>query len=283
VAAPNFKKRGLFPTALTMFWNKCPKQFEFRYIQDIREPPNAAMYQGTTYHGALEENFKQKLTTREDLSTEAVRQIAAERWENRWLNEPPQLKEGEERGALKDQAIQLVTVYHEAVAPEVQPAQIEQRFQCEIDGAPYPLSGRVDLVDQDGIIVDHKTSSKKWSEYEASGNVQLNAYEYGRRTLTGETDTLGVQVQVAVKKKDPEIQRIALPKTEADMDGFENVHRFVSESIERGDFPPRTEGWWCSQAWCGYWNRCPYGARQAVVFATPDTEEEEASDATGSA
>lgn len=274
MATRNFKTRGLFPTGLTMFWNKCPKQFEFRYIQDIREPPNAAMYQGTTYHGALEENFKQKLESRKDLPLEHVRQIAAERWELRWTREAPVLKEGEERGALKDQAIGLVSCYHERVAPEVQPAQIEQRFQVDIDGSPYPLSGRVDLVDQDGIIVDHKTSGKKWSDYEASGNVQLNAYEYGRRALTGATQTLGVQVQVAVKKKKPEIQRIALPKTQEDMDGFENVHRFVSEAIERGDFPPRTEGWWCSQAWCGYWQRCPYGERQAVVFATPEAQEE---------
>lgn len=277
MAAPNFKIRGLFPTALSMFWNKCPKQFDFRYVQDIRDPPNAAMYQGTTYHGALEENFQQKLTSHKDLPVEHVRQIAAERWENRWLKEPISLKPNEDRGALKDQVIELVTVYHKAVAPEVQPAQIEQRFQVPIEGSPFPLSGRVDLVDQDGIIIDHKTSKGKWSLHEASGNVQLNAYEYGRRALTGLLKTLGVQVQIAVKKKQPEIQRIALPKTQQDMDGFQDVHRFVSEAIQRGDFPPRTEGWWCSQEWCGYWKRCPYGERQAVAFAMPG-DKEQASD-----
>ncbi len=267
---PNFAERGLWPTQVEMYFNKCPLQFYFRHILGLKEPPRGAMYQGIAFHHGVEVNLRQKVETHEDLPVAEVRAETAARWETLLDLEKPQLGEDEKAGELKDQAINLVTVYHESTAPSVQPAMVEQRFRCDMPDAPYGMSGRVDLIDVDEIIIDQKTSSRRWTADQASGNVQFSAYEYGRRALTGKTETPGVQVHVAVKKKAPEIQRIACPKTGADMQGFESIHRFVAQAVKRGDFPPRTDGWWCSANWCGYWNRCPHGARRAVIFSTAE-------------
>jgi RecB family exonuclease len=263
----------MWPTQVEMYHNKCPLQFYFRHILGLKEPPRGAMYVGIAFHHGVEVNLKQKVESQVDLPVEQVRAETADQWEQLLRRQKPELQEDEKPGELKDKAIQCVTVYHETTAPSVMPALVEQRFRCDMPESPYGMSGRVDLIDIDEIIVDHKTSAKKWTAEEASGKVQLNAYEYGRRKLTGKTDTPGVQVHVVVKKKVPEVQRIACPKTVADMQGFESIHRFVSQAVARGDFPPRTDGWWCSENWCGYWNRCPHGARKAVIFSTAQEEE----------
>lgn len=270
MATPNFAERGMWPTQVEMYFNKCPLSFYFRHILGLKEPPRGAMYQGIAFHHGVEVNFEQKLRTQIDLPLEEVRAETADQWENLVRGRKPELQEDEKIGELKDKAIECVTVYHVTTAPSVQPAQVEQRFRCDVDGAPYAMSGRVDLIDADDIIIDHKTSGVKWTADRASGSVQLNAYEYGRRKLTGQTETQGVQVHVVVKKKVPEVQRIACPKTVADMQGYESIHRFVSQAVARGDFPPRTDGWWCSANWCGYWKRCPHGFRQAVIFSTAE-------------
>lgn len=275
MASPKFAEGDLRPTQVEMYINKCPLQFYFRHILKKKEPPRAAMYQGVAYHHGVEVNLRQKVETLTDLPVEEVRAETADRWEALIREEMPPLPKARTAGELKDQTIQLVTLYHESTAPSVMPALVEQRFRCDMPDSPYGLSGGVDLIDLDDIIVDHKTSAKRWTVDQASGSVQFNAYEYGRRKLTGRTETPGVQVHVAVKKNSPEIQRIACPKTAADMLGFESIHRYVSQAVARGDFPPRTDGWWCSENWCGYWNRCPHGARKAVIFSTAQEEQKD--------
>lgn len=274
MAAPDFATRGLWPTQIEMYFNKCPLSFYFRHILGLKEPPRGAMYQGIAFHHAVEVNMNQKVDSKVDLLLEQVRAEAADQWERLLQRQKPELAADEKAGELKDQAINLVTVYHETTAPTVMPALVEQRFKCDMPDAPYPMSGRVDLIDEDEIIIDHKTSGRKWTPDQASGNVQFSAYEFGRRVLTGRTETPGVQVHVVVKKKEPEVQRIACPKTNADMQGFESIHRFVAQGVKRGDFPPRTDGWWCSENWCGYWHRCPQGSRRAVIFSTAQGETE---------
>ena len=253
--------KGLHPTQVQMFWDKCPKAFEYRYIDGLRTRPAAAMYQGTAYHGGLEENFKHKLDTGDDLPVEAVGEIAGDRFDNLCKLEAPKLDEDQQTGALKDQVIALAITYREEVAPSVQPKEVEVALSVEVAGA-YPIACQLDLIDIDDIDIEHKTSRSKWSDDAANGSLQMTAYEYVRRKKLGR-ETPGGQFHIAVKKKVPEIQLIEVVKTQEQLDGFEEVHRFVSAAIQRGDFPPRTDGWWCSQKWCGYWDRCPYGARQA--------------------
>ncbi len=256
--------KGLHPTQVQMFWDKCPMQFEFRYIKGLRTPPAAAMYQGTAYHGGLEENAKHKIATGEDLPVGAVEEITAERWDNLCTREAPVLDGGQEGGALKDQVVALASTYRTEVAPSVLPKQAELALFVEVEDA-FPLACRLDLIDIDDIDIEHKTSKSAWSDDSAQGNLQMTAYEYARRRSLGH-ETPGGQFHIAVKTKQPKIQRIEVVKTQEQLDGFERVHRFVSGAIQAGDFPPRTDGWWCSAKWCGYWERCPLGARQAKQF-----------------
>lgn len=256
--------RGLHPTQVQMFWDKCPKAFEFRYIKGVRTAPAGAAYQGTAYHGGLEENFKYKLEASKDLPREAVEQVVADRWDNLIKRQKPVVDDGVELGALKDQAVALAACYHDEVAASVQPQHVEQELFVPVEGA-YPIACRLDLIDVDDIDIEHKTSGAKWEERRADGDLQMTAYEYARRKTLGRA-TPGGQLHIAVKTKVPKMQRLHVIKTEEQLLGFEVVHRFVSDAIRRGDFPPRTDGWWCSQKWCGYWNECPYGAKQAKQF-----------------
>jgi hypothetical protein len=261
---PTDFNRGLHPTQVQMFWDKCPKAFEYRHIEGIRTPPAGAMYQGTAYHGGLEENFKHKIATGKDLPVSEVEEVAAERWDNLLKRERPVLTADEELGALKDQVVSLVSVYRNEVAPTVLPKEAEKQLSLSVDGA-FPIACQLDLIDIDDIDIEHKTSRAAWSQDRADGDLQMTAYEYTRRKVLGR-ETPGGQFHIAVKKKRPEIQQLQVVKTPEQLEGFEVVHKFVSQAIREGNFPPRTDGWWCSEKWCGYWNICPYGARAARQF-----------------
>lgn len=255
--------QGLHPTQVQMYWDRCPKAFEYRYIDGLKEPPAAAQYQGTAYHAGLEHNFRHKLIAGDDLPLDEVEEVAAQRWDTLLRLEPPKLEEDEELGALKDQLVAMVRAYHTEIAPEIRPSQIEQQLTVEIADA-YPLVGRIDLIDQDDLIIEHKTSRSRWTQDQADGNIQFAAYQYARHATYGHAP--GGEFHIAVKLKRPAIQRLSVVKTPNQMSGYARIHRFVSDQIRRGEFPPRTDGWWCSERWCGYWHRCPYGAREARQF-----------------
>ncbi len=72
MATPNFAERGMWPTQVEMYFNKCPLSFYFRHILGLKEPPRGAMYLGSAFHHGVEVNLKQKVETFEDLPVEQV-------------------------------------------------------------------------------------------------------------------------------------------------------------------------------------------------------------------
>src|SRR5215510_4475918 len=67
-------------SALKQF-NTCPEQFRRVRILGERARPNGAMLWGRADHRAVEENFRQKVATRTDLSLDVVKTVFAEELE----------------------------------------------------------------------------------------------------------------------------------------------------------------------------------------------------------
>ena len=51
---------------------KCPKQWEFRYVQGLKTPPRAALTVGSSVDAAVTHNLIEKLKTGTDLPTQSV-------------------------------------------------------------------------------------------------------------------------------------------------------------------------------------------------------------------
>lgn len=145
-------------SALKQF-NTCPEQFRRVRILGERARPSGAILWGRADHAAVEQNFRQKVETREDLDIELVKTIFAEELDRavdfhgevqevEWDSKEPNLTASDARkrmAAVKDQGVQLVGLYQQQEAPRVQPLAVEEPFSIELPGVPVPVNGIIDV------------------------------------------------------------------------------------------------------------------------------------------
>ncbi|MDK2464138.1 MAG: PD-(D/E)XK nuclease family protein [Candidatus Korarchaeota archaeon] len=236
-------------TQLRMYL-RCPLQYYFRYICGLKIPPTGDITLGRTVHAALEENYRQKVETHRDLPLEQVYDIFSERWD-----EEAQLtlfQEDEKPGRLKDEGIRLLSTYHTNVAPKVQPVSVEQEFLIDTGVTQLPLKGYIDLIDDQGTIIDHKTTKRSYPQDAAEKDLQLTAYALAYRALHGHPER-ALRLDVLVRTKQPKIQHLEATRTEADIDRFLRLAEQVERAITTGIFYPN-ENFMCGI--CGYRDLC---------------------------
>lgn len=247
---------------------KCPKQYEHRYVDGIRTPPGVALVLGKGGHQGVEADLTSKLNTGELLPLEAVTQAAAEGVRQEWAKEPVALTEEEQQvgasrvlGDTVDKAVALVGLHHKVVAPAIKPVAIETGFRLELDGFPFDIIGYKD-VEEVGRIRDTKFKGKAPPEDAALTSTQLTLYH-----LESASRGLSVEVQLdnLVATRVPKYVPQKAKRTELDHRRFLRRVELFARQIESGIFPPTDPtSWACSPKWCGYWDRCDFGAKQSV-------------------
>jgi hypothetical protein len=153
----------LSPSSLAMA-DRCPYQWQQRYIHGRKVRPAEAPVMGTAVHAALERNFRQKIDSHEDIPlVELVQWYMDKGFAETVYNE--QESSGEEvqwdtgPESTRQRGKYLVAGYHELVAPRVQPLAVE--LECSADfGLAVPVQGRIDLERESGTI-DWKTGKQK--------------------------------------------------------------------------------------------------------------------------
>src|SRR5262245_45907049 len=96
--------------------------------------------------------------------------------------------------ALKASGEQLAQKYLDEAAPSIRPAAVEVPVSGEIGGVP--VRGFIDLVDQEGRIIDLKTASRKPSGVEPDYAFQLATYA---QLLPDASGTVRLDTIVATK------------------------------------------------------------------------------------
>jgi hypothetical protein len=210
---------------------------------------------GGAYHGALEANFKYKKEKKEDLPLSDVLDAYDTCWEKRAAPAEDEETveeidwEDEDPGELKDKGAQLVKTYHRDVAPEIYPKEVELKLTRDA-ARKVPFVGYVDLIDENGLVIDHKTSKRSKNADEANRDIQPSAYAYLMNK------PINFEFQVAVKKVDPVIQKVPTKRTRADIEWYYDMVELVLKQMKRGIAPPNPTSFLCSPKWCGYWNLC---------------------------
>jgi PD-(D/E)XK nuclease superfamily len=132
------------------------------------------------------------------------------------------------RAAAVGQTIQMVRVYHQAVAPLISPVHVEQRFEADV-ADNIVLSGQPDLVClEPGQIDDLKTGAREPGNH----NPQIGAY-----SLLAKSHNLDINLgvidfikRVPIGKPQPEPVRITVPLAVAESAAV-NVLRHVIEDL----------------------------------------------------
>jgi RecB family exonuclease len=244
---------------------RCPRQYEFSYVQGIKIPPSGVLVRGSSFHEALRHNWGTKLVTGEDAPITDLTDIYSDQFANR-IKEA-RLREDEKPGALKDSGIKMVEVYRQERAPQITPVLFEQKVELTLDGGDL-FVGVIDLLDSDNYIRDFKTSSKSPNENEVHKDSQLTAYgwcyyNYTAAEFQEPKLPAGYALEYAVHnhaaktdKAKPRVVPVPTSRTADDINAFAEDIAAVAIGIKAGAFPRNQTGWHCSPDWCGYWDRC---------------------------
>jgi hypothetical protein len=166
-------------------------------------------------------------------------------------------------------AVSLAALYHDRVAPTVEPLALEQAFVIEIPQLPFDVVGVVD-VETATHVRDTKTAGKKPTESAAKRSTQLALYHL-RATLAEPANPKKVVLDYLIKTK--ERQYVAM-EAAPDADDHRALMRRLELSaaaIKSGIFRPASTGaWQCSERFCGYWERCEFGSKKRVTVGLID-------------
>ena len=238
-------------------WLRCQRQYWYRYVAGIKIPPNGALKVGTVFHLTAERNYVQKVTSREDLPEDELTDYYGDQFEAEFQREEVRLQEGESKGALKDQGIDLIKTFAAGIAPHVQPVEVEAKFELNIGKGDENvlLKGRIDLVDENGVIRDNKTITRVPSTEQLAQDVQLSTYSLARRLITKKAEPM-LTMDAAIKRPWPEARILPTARSREGLKLHLNMIGHIGKSLRAESFPINPTGWWCSRRWCGYYDRC---------------------------
>jgi RecB family exonuclease len=244
----------LSPSQVNTFL-ECPAKWYYRYMLELPEAITSSLALGRAVDEAISYNFRQKAETREDLPASDVLQafdyVFAEQIAE------AQLAEGETVDSLHDLGQQLVSRYLVELAPDVQPAVVERdgemtpAVQLPVRGeiAGVPVQGIIDLITEDGVVVDLKTAGRKPAGISPDYRLQLATY----CRLTGHSRG---RLEYMVKTKTVQCHRLSTEIEAADQRYLETIYPVAQEAMRSGLYLPRRASWMCSRKNCPFWQRC---------------------------
>jgi len=178
----NLPIRHWSPSSLAMF-QRCPRQWQERYLHGRKERPAEAPVIGIGLHHAAEVNFKQKIDSHEDIPLATLLDYYNSAFPV--VVDQEQEKAGEEvawdtsaekaqkRGEL------MLAGYQNTVAPRIQPTDVELNISVDL-GLPVPVEGRFD-VERDETVIDIKSGKQAQRKPKEAWRIQAAVYGEARQ------------------------------------------------------------------------------------------------------
>lgn len=238
---------------------KCPQQYYRRYVLGEKRPPSVALVQGTTIHKVVEEGYKDVMAALTHPLEKALDIYSGELDKNLtedvvWddTNDDDDLLVGpkKDKGAVKDQGVQLVKAWHKVKLPNVKPTAVEKSFVTFFGGSP--VVGKVDLIDAQGemTVVDNKVVGKKYAQSLVNNKLQLSLYSHA-------TQLPRQRLDLFIKSKVPRLDELITSRDAQSIRWAARIFESVAKAISAGVFTETSpESFLCNPKWCGYWATC---------------------------
>ena len=258
--------------------SRCGEQYFRRYILGEKIAPGVALIVGSATHVPIEHDLQNKIETEELLPSEQIKDLARDTVNDRWDREGVRLDETEQekgadrvKGEAVDMAVNLALLHHNELAPLIQPAHVERRWELDLPGYDCTLTGVIDIQETSLDVIDTKTAARRPAANSADGNQQLTIYCLATKVLDGVIPKVSIHslVKSKSKRRQPaEWRGLTLPddieiqeSTRTSVD-FPPVLRRIESllvAIEKGIFlPTNPENWACDPRYCGYYPTCKY-------------------------
>ena len=263
----------LSPSSMSMLLHKCGRQFYYRYIEGLVIPSGVAAVRGSAVHDGVEHNLRNVMSSGcpaplEDV-LDATRDALHSGWESgvRLLPEEQQSGEDKVRGGAVDEAARLVMAHYHEIAPAIRPVAVERWWELTVPGYPYTVKGRIDIQEESGLR-DTKTTGSSPSADAAEKSLQLSWYGLALRTLDRQSPDYVSLDYLVLNKTKVTCKVLQSKRTDQDYRRALSYYQEACRLIEAGIFNSADpESWVCSPKWCGFWNLCPQGAKQATTVS----------------
>ena len=250
----------------------CSMLYYFRYVLGMKRRPGATLLRGSAVHESVEKNALSRIETGEALPRDEVQDIAAQSFTRRVVEEDPELKQGDNLGAIKDATVRLATLHYDAVAPQSTPLHAEAPFTLEWGDGP-PIEGYVDLVSQnpDGSVqvdevktaVNARTTRDKYLN-----KVQVPVYLAAFNQIAGATKAVvSVLSEKNLKRGTVNtVVRHELAGGDINLPRIKLACAQLMGALRSHVFGPANPSYFlCSQKWCGFHQDndgpCPFGRK----------------------
>lgn len=233
----------------------CPLQYRFRYIDRIPPPWRpAALAFGSSIHAALEWFHRERLAGRTP-DAEAVVSIFDADWYAANL-EPIVLAEWDSKESLAEKGREMLRLYVET-AGDVRPLAVEDRFEIALvdpetgEILDLTLRGMIDLIEEDGTLVELKTAARSLDPGSLDRHLQLSTYALVVFLREGRVPKL--RLDSLLKTKAPRFDQRPTTRTIEDLAWTARLFAQVASAIRAGAFFPNPS-WRCTE--CEYFAHC---------------------------
>jgi len=231
----------------------CSAKFDFQYIQRIQTPGRISLALGTSIHAALKKNYAEKIFSKKDLTPDEVISEFSDNYDSETSN-VELFEDDEPLHFVKDAGVELLTKYQNNIAPRIQPKIVEQKISINFDNIPFSLSGTLDLIDEDDVLIDHKTSRKKFKMISDSHKRQLSGYKFLANAIQLTVNSARIDLLTAKSAvSNTDIRHLPV---ETNTDDFLRSFLTVTNGIKKGVFYPQRSSFLCARKYCPFWNEC---------------------------
>jgi putative RecB family exonuclease len=234
----------------------CPLKYRFQYVEKIPRPwQPAALAFGSSVHIAIEWFHRQRLLG----FTPELGQVL-ELFDEDWRGQRKDalvFSEREDGDALARKGQEMLRLYVSEAATSQQPVAVEDPFDVELTDPEsgeileVSLRGIVDLVEEDGTLVDLKTAGRSFDAGSLERHLQLSAYALAYLLLYGQIPPL--RLDVLLKTTKPRFERLPAFRTVSELSWAAQLIRSVWEAIQTEHFFPNPS-WRCGE--CEYFAHC---------------------------
>lgn len=240
-------------SAINSFFD-CSAKFNFQYIEKVPSPSRIALAFGTSIHAALKKNYAHKIFSKKDLSIEEITSEFSDNYDAEVKTVDFIPDDEEPQSFIKDAGVELLTKYQKDIAPRIQPLIVEQKIALSFTNMPFQLSGTLDLIDEDNVLIDHKTTRKAFKQIPGGYTRQISGYKYLAERMKIVVDSTRIDMLIAKSA----VTNTGIRHLPIETDQHEFLKSFItaSNAIEKGVFFPNRNSFLCNKKYCPFWNEC---------------------------
>ena len=235
----------------------CAARWYFKHLLRLPEPLNSNLAVGRVVDDTISAYLRVKTKERRELSADDVRDTLNLAWADQEAE--LSLQDGESPGELRDLCARLVTSYITEMAPRVEPAIIdgEPAIQFPVQGkiAGVDVRGCIDILTEEGTVIDLKTKTDKPHDVAANHMLQVTTYDLICPNSRGKAE-----IHYVVKGRAATTKAKTVPFTRdigpAEVLYAESIYPMVQEAMRDGLYLPQRAARICSRKYCPFWQAC---------------------------